>query len=174
MSYHDRYFLGGRLQQKQQVAERAPYANETRVTDPNTGGQKGQKLARFSLIPSEFLWALAEHYGKGASKYADRNWEKGYSWSLCVDAMQRHLHAWLQGESNDPETGSHHLIAVAWHACALFVFERRGLGTDDVRPDTVDVGAVVRKAAAAIKADYLARGWSTPAVDNTPDGRYSS
>lgn len=107
---------------------------ETRVTDPTTGGEKGQKLARFSLIPSEFLWALAEHFGKGAQKYADRNWEKGYKWSLTVDALSRHLHQFLQGETHDPETGSHHLIAVAWHAMALFIFDIRRIGTDDVRP----------------------------------------
>lgn len=106
---------------------------ETIITDPKTGGQKGQKLARFSLIPSEFLWALAEHYGIGASKYEDRNWERGYNWSLGVDALQRHLHQWVIGEDKDSETGSNHLIAVAWHACALFIFQLRGLGTDDVR-----------------------------------------
>lgn len=104
---------------------------ETRITDPTTGGQKGAKLARFDLVPPDAMWALAEHYGKGAHKYADRNWEKGYAWSLCIAALQRHFQAWLMGESYDPETGSHHLIAVAWHAFALFVFERRGLGTDD-------------------------------------------
>jgi len=107
--------------------------DEIRVVDSQTGGEKGTKIARFSLIPSEFLWALAEHYGKGAMKYADRNWERGYKWSLTVDALQRHLHQWLMGEDNDPETGSSHLIAVAWHAVALFIFHLRGLGTDDVR-----------------------------------------
>lgn len=106
---------------------------EVRVVDPSTGAQKGKKIARFSLIPSEFLWALAEHYGRGALKYADRNWELGYSWSLNVDALQRHLHQWLLGEDRDDETGSHHLIAVAWHTCALFIFQLRGLGKDDVR-----------------------------------------
>lgn len=110
-----------------------PGTGEVRVVDPNTGGEKGSKLARFSLVPPEFVWALATHYGLGAKKYADRNWERGYRWGLSVDALQRHLHQWLQGEDNDQETGSNHLIAVAWHACALFIFQLRGLGTDDVR-----------------------------------------
>lgn len=109
---------------------------ETTVVDPITGGAKGQKLQRFDLIPNEFEIALAEHYGKGATKYADRNWERGYKWSLSVGALRRHLAAWLGGESNDPETGSNHLIAVAWHAVALFIFELRDLGTDDVRLNT--------------------------------------
>jgi hypothetical protein len=109
-----------------------PPPQEVRVTDPLTGGQKGQKLQRFSLIPPEFLWQLAEHYGKGAFKYADRNWEKGYKWSLTVDAMERHWNQFKMGERYDPETKSHHLIAAAWHVVALFIYDVRGLGTNDV------------------------------------------
>ena len=105
---------------------------EVRVIDPKSGGEKGSKLARFSLIPPEFLWALAEHYGKGAHKYSERNWEKGYKWSLTVDAMERHWNQFKLGESIDPETGSHHLIAAAWHCIALFIFDLRRIGTDDI------------------------------------------
>ena len=43
---------------------------EVRVTDPETGGQKGQKPARFDLIPPA-IWEVAELYGKGAAKYAE-------------------------------------------------------------------------------------------------------
>ena len=111
-----------------------PTMKEVIVTDPITGGKKGQKLERFDLIPNEFERALAIHYGVGATKYEDKNWEKGYRWSLSVGALRRHLSAWLGGESIDVETGSNHLIAVAWHAIALYIFELRGLGTDDVRP----------------------------------------
>lgn len=104
---------------------------ETIMTDPVTGGQKAGQLARFSLIPADAMWALAEHYGRGAKKYAEHNWLKGYSWSWSHDAMQRHLNQWWAGEDNDPETGSSHMIAVAWHAFTLFVFRKRGIGTDD-------------------------------------------
>lgn len=108
-------------------------AGEIRVTDPLTGGQKGSKLARFSLIPADWLWALAEHYGIGAQKYEDNNWRKSYKWSLSLDAHSRHLSQWLQGEKTDAETGSHHLIAAAWHLIALWWFEQHGKGTDDLR-----------------------------------------
>lgn len=134
--YHRFEELRKRMSPEAQAASRVQadrMSSETRITDPTTGGQKGQKLQRFSLIPAEFLWALAEHYGKGAEKYEDRNWERGYHWSLTVDALERHYTQWKQGESRDPETGSSHLIAMAWHVVALFIFERRGLGTDDVR-----------------------------------------
>lgn len=104
---------------------------ETRTVDPETGGEKGAKLARFSLIPWDALHALAEHYGIGARKYADRNWERGYRWSLSFDALQRHLTAWWLGEDDDPESGDSHLIAVAWHALALWWWQRHSKGTDD-------------------------------------------
>lgn len=108
-------------------------SSEQTVVDPLTGGAKGQKLQRFSLIPRDFLWGLAEHYGKGAAKYGDYNWTKGYKWSLSVDALERHLSQWLGGEDDDPETGSSHLFAVCFHIIALWWWHKRGLGTDDVR-----------------------------------------
>jgi hypothetical protein len=111
-----------------------PKGGEVRVTDPATGGQKGQKPQRFSLIPREFLWALAEHYGIGARKYEDRNWEKGYKWSLTQDALERHYNQFLLGERYDAETGSHHLIAAIWHLVALYIFDIRSLGTNDISP----------------------------------------
>lgn len=108
-------------------------SGETRVVDPISGGEKGAKLARFSLIPPDWLWALAEHYGVGAKKYADRNWERGYKWSLSIDAMERHYTAWKDGEDIDAETGTHHLISAAWHLIALWWFQKHRKGTDDVR-----------------------------------------
>jgi glutamine cyclotransferase len=63
---------------------------ETRVVDPLTGGEKGSKIERFDLIPEEMETGLARHYGEGAKKYADRNWEKGYKWGLSYAALRRH------------------------------------------------------------------------------------
>lgn len=106
---------------------------EVRIVDSETGGEKGQKLARFSLIPSDWLWALAEHYGVGALKYAPDNWRKGYCWRLSLDAHDRHLMLWRMGMDVDTETGSHHLISAAWHLIALWWFQQHGKGTDDLR-----------------------------------------
>mgnify|MGYP001579129152 CR=1 FL=1 len=106
-------------------------AGETRNVDPTTGGEKGSKLARFDLIPTRALWLLAEVYGRGARKYADRNWEKGYAWGLSIAALERHFNAWKSGESIDEETGAHHLAQVAWHAFTLLTFSLFGRGTDD-------------------------------------------
>lgn len=86
---------------------------------------------RFDLLPPEAMTALAAHYALGAKKYADRNWEKGMAWGKCFASMQRHAWAWAEGEDHDPETGSPHMIAVAWNAIALFIYALRGIGTDD-------------------------------------------
>lgn len=94
---------------------------EVRLTS-STGGQKGSKLARFDLVPVGPLTELAEHFGRGAAKYEDRNWERGYEWSLSYAALMRHLTQFWNGEDLDPETGGKHIIAVAWHALALAEF----------------------------------------------------
>lgn len=110
-------------------------SEEIRMVDPITGGEKGSKLARFDLIPPEFEWALAEAYGVGAKKYAERNWEKGYKWSLSLAALTRHLNAIKQGEWLDPESDqgrTPHIISVAWHAAALFTYRTRHTGTNDI------------------------------------------
>lgn len=104
---------------------------EYRVVNPDTGGEKGQKLARFDLIPANVVTQLAEHYGKGALKYKDRNWERGYQWSLSFAAAMRHLWAFWNGQDIDPETGTLHVVSAAWHCFALADFHRTHPKMDD-------------------------------------------
>ena len=96
-------------------------ASEIRLVSP-TGGEKGSKLARFDLIPADALRQVAEHYGRGAKKYDDHNWRKGYDWHLSFAAMQRHAWQFWNGEDIDEETDSPHLAAVAFHALSLLTF----------------------------------------------------
>jgi hypothetical protein len=105
--------------------------DETRVIDKETGGMKGQKLARYDLIPPEALDALAKVYGHGAHKYEDRNWEKGYSWGLCFAAMMRHAWAFWRGEETDRESGLPHLAHAAWHCFTLMTFAQTHTNKDD-------------------------------------------
>jgi len=116
---------------------------EVIVEDPKTGGRKARKLARFDLVPLQPLWELAEHYGKCGgdgnpenNKYGERNWEKGYLWSLSFSAAMRHIMQFWMREDIDPENGSKHLIAAAWHCMNLVEFCNKGLGTDDRPPMT--------------------------------------
>lgn len=119
-------------------------------TVSTTGGEKGAKAARYSLIPPFPLRKLAEHYGRGALKYADHNWRRGYKWSLSIDALQRHFQAFQDGEDLDVclgheqdcafedkdgnpfpgvpgvecynHTGNHHIDGVNFHGFALRYF----------------------------------------------------
>lgn len=92
------------------------------VVNATTGGRKARKLARFDLLPWVALRKVAEHYGVGAGKYADHNWRRGYDWSLSIGAIGRHLAAFVEGEDNDPETGTPHVAAIAFHALTLLTF----------------------------------------------------
>lgn len=92
--------------------------------------------SRVDLIPPEFIEALGRHYGVGALKYAERNWEKGMSWSRCYASALRHMLAFWRGEEIDEETGSPHVIAAAWNMAALHWYAAHGAGTDD-RPSSL-------------------------------------
>ena len=94
-------------------------ATEIRSRNEQTGAEKGVKLARYDLIPTEPLRILAEHYGRGAQKYAERNWELGLDWSKLYAAAQRHLNQFWAGEDIDPETQTPHVISAAWMCFAL-------------------------------------------------------
>lgn len=86
---------------------------------------------RFSLFPADALLETAKVYTMGAQKYEARNWERGMSWSRAFDSLQRHLWAWWDGESFDPESGLPHLAHVTFRALQLLAYTLRGVGTDD-------------------------------------------
>lgn len=108
----------------------------------STGGTKGRKLERYDLIPVGPLAAVAHHYGVGAAKYEDRNWERGFDWSLSYAALHRHLAAFWSGTEIDDDptlaAPSLHLAAVVFHAFALLQFsaEDRYAEFDD-RPASI-------------------------------------
>lgn len=94
------------------------------------GTKHDQAKAPMHLIAPEINDALASILAFGATKYGDRNWEKGMAWHRPFSACLRHLWAWWRG-GVDEETGQSHL----WHAacCIMFLvaYEARGVGTDD-------------------------------------------
>lgn len=80
---------------------------ETRTTSAS-GGQKGVKVERHDLIPVGPLRELAVHFGRGARKYDDHQWRKGYEWSKSIGALERHLKLFELGLdydvcSNEPD-----------------------------------------------------------------------
>lgn len=107
------------------------FGSEIRLTDPETGGEKGAKQAQLGLIPIYATVEEAKVHGMGAAKYAPYNWRKGYPWSWSYNAMLRHQLAYWNGEDRDPESGLPHLAHARWHTGVLLEFSAYGLGTDD-------------------------------------------
>ena len=97
-------------------------APQIMLKDPDTGGEKGSSLVRPDLIPVLPMAEVAFVFGRGALKYEDHNWRRGYKFSLSVAALERHFMKWKAGQTWDPD-GFHHLGAVVFHALALMEFE---------------------------------------------------
>lgn len=90
---------------------------------------------RTDLMPPEAILGLADLYAVGARKYADRNWEKGMSYTRLLGALLRHALAYMSGEDYAPDDKQHHMLSVAWCAFALFTYHCRGMGEEwDDRP----------------------------------------
>nr|QOL00358.1 hypothetical protein [uncultured organism] len=102
----------------EQFADRALATHGEIRTTSQTGGDKGVKPARFDLLPTYPLEQIAEHFGRGASKYAAHNWRRGYELSKSYAALQRHAWSWWAGNEVDAD-GWPHLAAVGFHALAL-------------------------------------------------------
>lgn len=133
MTYEEQY----RLMTNTYVEQYQPMTNmvnEVRVVDPETGGEKGQKLCEMGAVDPMALWMVGEVAGYGEKKYERYNYVKGYKWSLSYDALQRHLMLFWGGEYLDTESGLPHLAHAAWHCLALMTFHMRHLGTDDRFP----------------------------------------
>ncbi len=93
------------------------------VRDPSKG--KG----RYDLISPHALFRLARHYEAGATKYADRNWEKGIPASRCFSSAVGHLNKWAMGKTEED-----HLAAAAWNIFAIIHYQ-------EVLPEMIDMGA---------------------------------
>ena len=81
----------------------------------------GGKL-EYGLLPPLALKATVDVLTFGAQKYERDNWKYvDDSLRRYFDALQRHLWAYKEGETIDPESGKHHLA----HAmcCLMFLYE---------------------------------------------------
>lgn len=84
------------------------------VRDSRTG--KG----RYDLLPPRALRRLAEHFEAGASKYGERNWEKGQPLSVYLDSGLRHAIKVLEGLTDED-----HAVAALWNLAAFIETRER-------------------------------------------------
>lgn len=105
-------------------------------TTSSTGGQKGVKPERHDLIPVKGVAAIARVFAFGAEKYDDHNWRRGYEWGKSLAALNRHIDAFADGETCDPESGLPHLAHAGFHILVLLTWlEEQGEGVDNPMDD---------------------------------------
>ena len=87
-----------------------------------TGSVRDERAGkgRFDLLPPYAIERLARHFENGATKYGDRNWEKGQPLSRYLDSAFRHIVKVLAG-MNDED----HMSAAAWNILALIETQHR-------------------------------------------------
>jgi len=90
------------------------------------GGVKydSQKL-RWDLLPWDAIKEVVYVYTFGATKYEDRNWEKGMRWGRMFGASMRHIISWVGGETIDSESGCHHLAQAIFGWFGLIHFQMK-------------------------------------------------
>lgn len=64
---------------------------------------------RVSLLPYEFIWETAKGMTYGAKKYSTWNYREGIDILFLLDAAQRHIIQYINGEDIDEESQVHHL-----------------------------------------------------------------
>lgn len=98
---------------------------------PRVGVKFDDAKPRMDLVPVSAIRALADVLTMGATKYGDRNWEKGLAWGRVYGATMRHLLAWWHGEDLDAESGLCHLKHALCNVAFLVEYVERATGTDD-------------------------------------------
>lgn len=108
-----------------------------KFSDPVNKDQMGEALAKspglkfdagkpmLSLLSRIWLEGTARVLTFGAKKYAAHNWRKGMQHSRLLDALQRHVLAFQDGEELDPESGLPHLDHAS--CCLMFLRENHEL-----------------------------------------------
>ncbi|MFN4909401.1 MAG: dATP/dGTP diphosphohydrolase domain-containing protein [Bacteroidota bacterium] len=95
-------------------------------------GKAGSLKAPLGLVPPYAMEQTSWVHKLGAEKYGPWNWrETGVCASTYVNAILRHLNAWRDGESLDPESGITHLAHIACSANILMDAEYCGKLQDD-------------------------------------------
>ena len=100
-----------------------------------TGLRYNEGKLRYDLIHPKALKELVSVLTRGASKYAERNWENGMKWSNVIASLKRHLAAIEAGEDYDQETGALHADHLQCNAHFLSAYYSIFPQGDD-RPNT--------------------------------------
>jgi len=85
------------------------FLDSTKKVEAQGGMKFDNNKPRISLIPREALEGMAKALTFGSVKYSAHNFKNGLLYSRLADATLRHILAWVDNETNDPESGLSHL-----------------------------------------------------------------
>lgn len=101
-------YMGGKGQPEAFKALQGQHAREN-VNPKHVQAQKEGKIP-FEFIPLRTLTGAARVLQHGAAKYGRKNWRKDKIMaSTYQGAIMRHLSAYYEGETVDPDSGCNHL-----------------------------------------------------------------
>lgn len=137
---------------------------------PNPKQAFGDLKIPVALVPPAAIIYTGLAFKEGARKYGPYNWrEKSVEAMTYVNAAQRHLMSWADGEEIDPDSGNPHLAhALACLAILVDCIETGNLL--DNRPPKGNAGALLKRfekkppvdgtaLAIAKRVDQLADAW---------------
>lgn len=99
----------------------------------------GKEFRRYDLLPSYTIYRLAMHYGKGAKKYAARNWEKGIPLSEFYNSAMSHQLKLMAGYTDED-----HESAWLWNV-ACFIETKHRIKAGILSPDLDDMPKTFEK-----------------------------
>lgn len=119
-----------------------------RVQDLPDGNPKtrfGVAKPPLSLIPGLARVHLAEAFRDGAVKYGAANWRQDpVTTSTYLNAAERHIISWQDGEETAADSGVHHLAHAA--ACLLILLDAQSAGSlQDDRPTAAPTAELIRE-----------------------------
>jgi hypothetical protein len=96
-----------------------------------SGLRFNQGKLRYDLLHPVSQEGIVKVLTKGSIKYAERNWEKGMSWTSVLASLKRHLASFEAGEDYDPETGELHVDHMQCNAHFLSAYYKIAPKFDD-------------------------------------------
>src|SRR5882724_2517752 len=103
----------------------------------------GSNKLPMGLVPATTKAYLALGHAEGHIKYGLVNWrEAGVKASIYLDALERHIEKWKNGEEEDPETTVPHLANAL--ACISIIVDAKECGKlIDDRPKSAPIGGLI-------------------------------
>lgn len=110
-------------------------SGERRGFDTGAVRDGANSKERPDLISPFALMRVGRWIGMGASKYGERNWEKGMPYSVFFASLMRHALKYAMGWRDED-----HLAAIVFNAQAIMHFEETGRVELDDMPRYLQAG----------------------------------